>query len=155
MYFVDKIKNEYSNKNLILFVDMDGVIADFEAFKPLDFSNKRPIKTNINTLKEVSKLKNIELHILSICKFDNQINEKNTWLDKYASFFKYQNRHIISKEKFSGVKSKDLKYNFLKEFIEKKSDELIVLIDDDNDILNYINEKSDNIILFQDSSIID
>lgn len=155
MYFVDKIKNDYSDKKLIIFVDMDGVIADFEAFKPLDFLNKRPIKTNINTLKEVSKLKNVELHILSICKLDKQINEKNIWLDNYASFFKYQNRHIISKETFSGIKSKDLKCDFLKNFIIKKSDELIILIDDDNDILKYINDKLDNVILFQDSSIVD
>ena len=133
MYFVNKIKNEYKKEKLIIFVDMDGVISDYEIGVPIDFKNKRPIYTNIKTLKKLSLITNVELHILSICKKDLQIQEKNEWLDKYAPFFEYKNRTIISKEN-TNISSKELKCNFLKEFILTHESEKIILIDDDNKI---------------------
>lgn len=60
---IEKFKND-----VIIYVDMDGVIADYEIGKPLDFKNKRPLLSNINKLEEISKLSNVEMHILSICK---------------------------------------------------------------------------------------
>ena len=54
----------------------------------LEFHNKRSLYININILKEVNKLENIELRILSVSVFDKQVNDKNNWLDKYASFLK-------------------------------------------------------------------
>lgn len=155
MYFLNKIKKEYENDKLIIFVDMDGVIADYEINKPLDFKNKRPIYINIKMFQKLSLIENIELHILSICKKNYQIAEKNQWLDKYASFFINENRTIISKENNPDLTSKELKYNFLKTFVLNNKAEKIMLIDDDNEILKYISRKTDDIILFQDSSIID
>lgn len=55
---------------------MDGVIAFYDFGKPLDFANKRAVITNIKTLNELCKLQNVELFILSVCRFNNQINEK-------------------------------------------------------------------------------
>ncbi len=154
MYFKDLIINKYDNKELMIFVDMDGVIADYEFKKKLDFKNKRPLKTNINILEEISKLKNVELFVLSICKENYQINEKKDWLDKYAPFFIENNRIVISKESNPNMSSKELKYEILKEII-KKSNKKIIVIDDDNEILMYLASKLDKIDLYQDSSIID
>lgn len=155
MYFVDKIAKEFKNEKAVIFVDMDGVIADYNFQLPLDFKNKRPLNTNIKTLEQVSKLENIELCILSICKKDYQIVEKDEWLNKYASFFKKENRYIISKESNPNLSSKELKFNFLKKYIETNLDLKVVLIDDDNEILKFLYDNIDNIILYQDSSIID
>lgn len=149
MHFFNLIKN--INKKLIIFVDMDGVIASFDIGKPYDFENKRPLINNINTIKQLLTL-NVELHILSICRLDNQIIEKNNWLDKYASFFDKNNRHIISKESNPNYTSKELKNNFLNNF---NTNEQTVLIDDDNEVLFYIKNNNKNIILFQDSELID
>ena len=155
MYFCDLVKNKYKNVNVMMFVDMDGVITDYEVGKPLDFKNKRPLMTNINTLKEISMIANIELYILSVCRLDYQIQEKNDWLDKYAPFFKKENRIVISKESFPGIESKELKSQRLKQIFENSSDKKIVHIDDDNEVLKHIRKELPNIDIYQDSSILD
>ena len=88
MYFYNLINKLSKEENIIIYVDMDGVIASYDFGKPLDFANKRPLITNIKTLEKVSHLKNVELHILSVCRKKREINDKNDWLDKYAKFLK-------------------------------------------------------------------
>lgn len=152
MHFYNLIKNLSTQKEISLFVDMDGVIASYDVGKPLDFLNKRPLTENIKKIEEVGKLPNVELHILSICKKNFQIAEKNTWLDKYAPFFKKENRNIISKEEETGLTSPELKANYLKNF---KTNKQIVLLDDDNSILKKVMNTVNGIIVFQDSELID
>lgn len=152
MHFYNLIKNLAENQKLQIYVDMDGVIASYDIGKPYDFANKRPLKTNINTLKKISELKNTELFILSICKKDNQIKEKNDWLDVNAPFFKKENRNIISKESHPNLASKDLKLNYLKSL---NTDKQIILIDDDNEIIKTIKDNAKNVILYQDSELVD
>lgn len=151
MYFYNLIKN--LDKELFIFVDMDGVITDYDFGNILDFKNKRPLKTNIKTLKKISELEKVNLYILSICKKDEEIQDKNEWLDKYAPYFKKENRIIISKENEKNLSSKELKYKYLKEYLDKNKE--IIVIDDDNEILKFLQEKLHNITLFQDSSLID
>lgn len=155
MYFKDLIINKYNNEKVVIFVDMDGVIADYNFNRKLDFRNKRPIETNIKTLYEISLLKNVELFILSICKNNDHIEDKNYWLEKHASFFQKNNRIIISKEKKPNISSKRLKYDFLNNFTINEKNKKIIVIDDDNEILKYLSSKLDNIDLYQDSSMID
>lgn len=155
MYFLEKIKNEYKDEDVVLFVDMDGVIADYDFGNAKDFHKKRPVRTNINTFLELSKEKNIELCILSVCRTNEQIKEKNVWLDQYASFFKEDKRFVLSKEVYDTLSSKEIKANFLKDYIKKKLGKKIVVVDDDNGILKYYYKVLPEIRLFQDSSIID
>lgn len=152
MYFYELIKKLSENKKTKVYVDMDGVIASYDFGKPLDFANKRPLITNIKTLNELCKLQNVELFILSVCRFNNQINEKNNWLDKYAPFFDKNKRIIISKESNLHFSSKELKLNYLKTL---KTEEQIIFIDDDNEVLKTIHNNIKNIILYQDSELID
>lgn len=152
MHFYELIKQLSEDKKLIIFVDMDGVIASYDLGKPLDFENKRPLTININTLKKISTLENVELNILSICRKDYQILEKNNWLDKYAPFFNKDKRNIISKESNPNYSSKELKSNYLNSLETK---EQIVLIDDDNEVLHHIHDRLKHIILYQDSELID
>ena len=152
MYFYELIKELSKDKKLIIYVDMDGVIAAYELGKPLDFTSKRPLKTNINTLEKISNLENVTLHILSICRKDTQIKEKNDWLDKHAPFFDIDKRVIISKECNPNFSSRELKANYLNSL---KKEEQLVLIDDDNGVLDEVEKNVKNIILFQDSELID
>jgi len=151
MHFYELIKKLSKNKKLIVYVDMDGVIAEYDISKiDLDFINARPLFTNINTLQKISDL-NVELHILSVCRLDSQIKDKNDWLDKYAPFFAKNKRVIISRESNNQMLTKELKLNYLKSL----NNDNIVLIDDDNEILKTIKKNLENIILFQDSVLID
>lgn len=152
MHFYELIQKQTKNKKTRIYVDMDGVIASYDIGKPYDFENKRPLTTNIKTLSKINNLENTELFILSICKKDSQIKEKNNWLDKYAPFFQKDNRIIISKESNPNLSSKELKLNYLKSL---KTDNQIILIDDDNEIIKAIKDNAKNIILYQDSELID
>lgn len=152
MYFYNLIKEISKNQEIILFVDMDGVIASYDFGKPLNFKTKRPLWNNIKILKKVATLPNIELCILSVCSKDIEIIDKNNWLDKYAPFFKKEKRYILSKENITEIFSGTLKKNFLKHYPTKKQ---IVLVDDDNQILKEIKDNIKDIILLQDSELID
>ena len=152
MHFYELIKDLSENNKLKIYVDMDGVIACYDVGKAYDFRNKRPLFTNIETLRKISALDNVELNILSICGLDSQIDEKNDWLDEYALFFDRSGRNIISKESNPGISSKELKLRFLKSL---NTEDKIILIDDDNDILHTIRKDLSDVILFQDSELID
>lgn len=151
MYFYNLIMELSKNKKLNIYVDMDGVIASYDFGKPLEFDKKRPLTTNIKTLENIDKLDNVNLNILSICRTNDQIKEKNDWLNKYAPFFKEENRNIISRENNNNKESRILKT----EFIKNLKKENIILIDDDNEVLKTIKKEIDNITLFQDSELID
>lgn len=152
MHFFNIIKNLSNKKEITLFVDMDGVIASYDAGKTLDFLNKRPLKENISKLEKVNDLTNVDLYILSVCRKDFQIEEKNIWLDKYAPFFHKENRIIISKEKLENISSSEIKVNYLNNI---KTNKQIVLLDDDNAILKSVIKNVEGIIVFQDSELID
>lgn len=141
-------------KKIKLYVDMDGVLADYEVGKPLGFRNKRPLFSNIKKLEEVSKMNNVEIHILSVCPKDYQIKEKNDWLDEYAPFFEKDKRTIISRESNFNMLAKDLKVNYLSS-LEKEDDTSIILIDDDNSVLWDVHKKVPTVIVYQDSVLRD
>ena len=73
MHFKELILNLVKEKNINMFVDMDGVIASYDFGRPLEFDKKRPLLTNIKTLEEVSKIPGVKLHILSICCIQNKV----------------------------------------------------------------------------------
>ncbi len=152
MHFIDLIKKISIEEEVILFVDMDGVIASYDVGMPYDFKNKRPLKNNINIFREIAKLDRVSLHILSVCRENYQIEEKNEWLDINAPFFEKENRVILSKEDSIYKISSELKLNYLKNY---KTDKKIVFIDDDNSVLSVVNKELKNIILFQDSELVD
>ncbi len=148
MKIVEEIEKYALDKKIKLYVDMDGVIAEYDFGKPLNFLNKRPLLNNIKLLEEISQIKNVDIHILSICKKDFEIKDKNVWLDNHAPFFPKNNRHIISKETYKNTSSADLKINFL-----NSQDGFKILIDDDNDILKKVSKNVKDIVLYQDSSL--
>ncbi len=152
MHFIDLIKKISIDEEVILFVDMDGVIASYDVGRPYDFKNKRPLKNNINIFREIAKLDRVSLHILSVCRENYQIEEKNEWLDINAPFFEKENRVILSKEDSIYKISSELKLNYLKNY---KTNKKIVFIDDDNSVLSVVNKELKNIILFQDSELVD
>lgn len=148
MKIVEEIEKYALDKKVKLYVDMGSVIAEYDFGKPLDFLNKRHLLNNIKLLEEISQIKNVDIHILSICKKDLDINDKNIWLDNRAPFFPKNNRHIISKETYKDTSSADLKINFL-----NSKDRFKILIDDDNDILKKVSKNVKDIVLYQDSAL--
>lgn len=152
MYLKDFI-DQYNGKNIKLFVDMDGVIADYDVGNACGYDKKRPLISSISKLESISNLDNIELYILSVTRKDEGIEQKNFWLNKYAPFFKNENRIILSKESNEGYSSKQLKANYIKNVI--REDGVIMVIDDDPEIIKEIRKENSDVILLKDTVLVD
>lgn len=157
--FYDYIKS-FGDKTVNIYVDMDGVVADydFEGYindgtKDDVYLNKRPVMSSINPLKEVSTLSNVNLYILSISRYDKQVNGKLVWLDKNMDFIKKENINIIARDTNGFKKSKDLK----REFLEKRinNEDINIHIDDAHEVLDTLKEINGNLIILHVTSLID
>ena len=151
MYLKEFLK-KYNNQKIKLFIDMDGVIADYDFGIPKDYDKKRPLYDSIKKLEQISKLDNIELYILSITRMTEGRKEKNIWLDKYISFIKKENRIIISRKENDFETSSILKAKYINSI---KTKDTIIVIDDDPRVLKEINNINKNIILLKDTVLVD
>lgn len=152
--YIKEFLEEYKDKKIRLFVDMDGVIADYIVGEPHEFDKKRPLYDSLAKLEEISKMENIELHILSATRMDVGFDEKNRWLDKFAPFFKKENRMIISREANGFEKTAKLKSNYVAN-LERTDDSVIIIIDDDPSILKEIKKSNEDVVLLKDTVLVD
>lgn len=158
--FINYLKNLDKSKIISIYIDMDGVVVDYdmENHQKLGnneniFLNKRPVNTVINILKEANKLENIELHILSAVRHTNQKNGKLIWLEKHMPFIKKENIHIVSREENNFLHPSIIKCEFLKENLNKTN--INIHIDDDHRVLKELNKNIKNLKTLHPSSIID
>ena len=153
MLIFDVLKN-YEDKKIRLYVDMDGVIADYDVGIASDYDKKRPLYSNLSKLEKISQMPNVDLHILSVTRMSNGIGQKNQWLDEFAPFFKKENRNILSREVYNLEKTAvDLKYEFMRDL--PRDDTQIIFIDDDPAILRKIKENFTDILLLKDTTLVD
>ena len=152
MYITDYIK-KFKDKRIKIYVDMDGVIADFDVGNPSEYDKKRPLLSNIAVLREISKKENVEMFILSITRMTIGREEKNRWLDKYVEFIKPENRYIISREENNFIPSKILKSRFMKKIV--RDDSVIILIDDDLAVLDKVMRTNEDIYLLKDTALVE
>ena len=152
MYITDYIKR-FKDKRIKIYVDMDGVIVDFDVGNPSEYDKKRPLLSNIAVLREISKKENIEMFILSITRMTIGREEKNRWLDKYVEFIKPENRYIISREENNFIPSKILKSRFMKKIVRDGS--VIILIDDDLAVLDKVMKTNEDIYLLKDTALVE
>lgn len=152
MYITDYIK-KFKDKRIKMYVDMDGVIADFDVGNPSEYDKKRPLLSNIAVLREISKKENVEMFILSITRMTIGREEKNRWLDKYVEFIKPENRYIISREENNFIPSKILKSRFMKKIV--RDDSVIILIDDDLAVLDKVMRTNEDIYLLKDTALVE
>ena len=151
--FLRDCLERFGDKRLRIFVDMDGVIADYNVGVAKDYDKKRPLYDSIKKLEIINEMPNVELFIFSATRMSEGYQQKQIWLDKYAPFFKKENRIIISREDNGMIESSILKANYLKEY--KKDDGIIVVIDDDPKNLKEIKKINDDIVLLKDTVLVD
>ena len=121
--------------------------------KRVGIKNKRPVISSINPLKEVSQLSNVNLHILSVSRYERQINGKLTWLDKNMDFIKKENIFILPRDTNDFKKSKDLKRDFLEE--KTNNNDINIHIDDSHEVLETLRDLGANLIILHVTSLID
>ena len=146
-----KYIEENINNTIDLYIDMDGVLAEYDIGN-FDYNSIRPINTTIEIVSELIK-KGVNVKILSVCKKNIIIDEKNKWIKRNMPFFDIKNAIYISKEEINkNISSKELKSNYLKNNINKNN--VNIVVDDDNEIIKYLKNNNKDIKLFQVSSLI-
>ena len=151
--YLENFLEQYQDKKVKMFVDMDGVIADFNFGKACDYDKKRPLYSSINKLENISKKDNVDLYIFSATRMNKGYDEKQYWLDKYAPFFKKENRVIISREKHDFLESSELKADYMKNV--ERAGSVLIVIDDDPKNLKAIRKLNDDVVLLKDTALID
>ena len=164
MYLLDELKKiiENNKKRITIFIDMDGVVADYrfgegeniKNNKPGLYLNKRPIYTTINNLKKINDELECEMCILSSCLYKEQAEEKSLWLDTYMPFIKNKNKIFVLSQNFESRKK--IKIDKIREKLDSNECELAILIDDTHDILFLaLSELKEKVISFHVITLID
>lgn len=150
--FIKDYLEQFKGKKIRLYVDMDGVIADYDVGIPYGFDKKRPLITSIKLIEELAQRDDIEVFILSVTRLDEGIEQKKGWLEKNAPFIKRENMIILSRESNDYKISAELKSEYLQN-VERNDDEIIV-IDDDPLILKMVGETSKDIHRLKDTTLV-
>lgn len=164
MYLLEEIKKIINNNSKIIsiFVDIDGVVADYRFGEGENiknnkqglYLNKRPIYTTINNLKKINEEIDCEMFILSSCLYKEQAEEKGLWLDKYMPFIKSENKIFVLSQNFESRKK--IKIDKIKEKLDSNECELAILIDDTHEILFLaLSELREKVIPFHVITLID
>ena len=160
---LDKILEISKKQKIYVFFDMDGVLVEY----PLDrekrryqpgtdfYTNNRPIRYTLAVAEKLSKENNVEVGIISNCPLAEQIEQKKSWLKKFAPFIKEENINIICYENiaFDPATKNELKGYLLKE--KKKFGDYCILIEDDLRNIVAINNYFDDEVAFHVSNIIE
>ena len=151
--FLKSFLEKYGDKKIKIFVDMDGVVADYVVGASGDYHLKRPLWDSIKKLEEVSQMPNVEMYILSVTALNKGYDQKQTWLDKNMPFIKKENRIIPSREANDMEESYKLKINVLTNV--ERDGSIIVIIDDDQMILKAIKATFDDVVTLKDTVLVD
>lgn len=146
--FLEKINiicKEYDK--VAMFIDMDGTINEYTIY-PDDkilkqmgdnYCKAKPIVEVIDVLKEISKIQNIDLYILTLSKSNKISYEKDLWLTKYVEFIPRKNWIVLTKENgdYDSENRDQIKPLKMQEKLEKYNH--VILLDDDHRILRESN----------------
>ena len=138
---INEICSKY--KKVAIFIDMDGTINEYTVYSDNEilkrmgdnYKNAEPIQEVIESLREISKIPNIDLYILSLSKSNKISNEKDIWLEKYTNFIPKENWIILTKENgdYDNENRDQIKPLKMQEKLNKY--EHVILLDDYHRIL--------------------
>ena len=142
--FLERVKEiKKKNGKIAIFVDMDGTIAEFPVYQEEnvakameeEYSKIEPINYIIDILKELGKIEDIDLYILTLSKTIKITKEKIKWLKKYVNLIQEKNWIIITKElgEYNKENRNIVKALKMQEKLPKYDFE--ILLDDDHKVL--------------------
>lgn len=138
---IEKICSEH--EKVALFVDMDGTIVEYKVYQEGFITNEskglfldeKPLNIIIDSLKEINKIENIDIYILSLAKSNIIREEKKIWLQRHVPFIKESNYIILVRENgdYDSETRTYIKVNKMKEKL--KIYDYVMLLDDEHKIL--------------------
>lgn len=142
--FLNKINEICKNyEKVAMFIDMDGTINEYTLYSESEilkkmgdnYKNVEPLPEVLEVLKEISKIPNIDLYILSLSKSNRITDEKDIWLEKYANFISKEHWIILTKENGDYDSENRDQIKPLKMQEKLKQYEHAIFLDDDHKIL--------------------
>ena len=97
MHFYNIIETLSRQHHIVLFVDMDGVIAAYDFGRKFDFDKKRPLLHHLDVLEKMSHLEQVELYILSISPQRETDRRKTALVRSICIFFSKRSSYYFSK----------------------------------------------------------
>lgn len=162
---INEIKQKAKTMPIKIYFDMDGVCAEqfsseYEHINSLKkdeefYPQKRPITTVINIMKDLYKTNNVEVFILSSCVYENQIDQKTKWLEKYVPFIQRENIHIIAWTKLESDCDRSVQKAKVLEKLNKDFDGEYFLIEDNYKNIDATNKYFGKMVAQHVSRIID
>ena len=137
------------NGEVHIYLDIDGVLANYNVGNLVDFKEKRILHNNVDSVKFLSTIPNVELYILSICKDDMEKLSKNSFLDMNANFIMNDHRIFLNKDDKSVM---EIKSDYLKGLNRGNK---IVYLDSDNSVLEYVKYNNNDIEVLHASELVD
>ena len=140
------IKLWAKTKKVLILFDMDGTIVEYGANEKHDiienrpnfYYEKRPLKTMLKVVKNLSKIKNVTIGILSNCYYPEQEQDKIKWLHKFVPFVNFNHVYfnVYSTLSFKKEEKNLLKANVIKTI---SGFDKILLIEDNHEIIKATN----------------
>ena len=127
------------NGEVHIYLDIDGVLANYNVGNLVDFKEKRILHNNVDSVKFLSTIPNVELYILSVCKDDIEKSSKNSFLDMNANFIMNDHRIFLNKDDKSVM---EIKSDYLKGLNRSNK---IVYLDSDSSVLEYVKYNNNDI----------
>ncbi len=137
------------NGEVHIYLDIDGVLANYDVGNVVDFKEKRILHNNVDSVKFLSTIPNVELYILSVCKDDMEKLSKNSFLDMNANFIMNDHRIFLNKDDKSVM---EIKSDYLKGLNRSNK---IVYLDSDNSVLEYVKYNNNDIEVLHASELVD
>ncbi len=137
------------NGEVHIYLDIDGVLANYNVGNLVDFKEKRILHNNVDSVKFLSTIPNVELYILSVCKDDMEKLSKNSFLDMNANFIMNDHRIFLNKADKAIM---EIKSDYLKGLNRSNK---IVYLDSDNSVLEYVKYNNNDIEVLHASELVD
>lgn len=149
--FIDLIRDICKkNKKVAMFIDMDGTIVEYRIYgneKQLikaheDLLNEKLVLPIIDILREINKIENIDLYILSLSKRTKIKEEKKIWLNKYVDFISPDKWIILDKEvgEYNPENRNYVKCEQMERKLNEYNYDYVILLDDDHKVLKQTKE---------------
>lgn len=163
MNVLKEIKDLAKTEQILCLFDMDGTCVEYgsgEKSRILAnekdfFKFKRPLKSILKKMKDLSKTKNVRVGILSNCYFEEQRQDKIFWLKRNAPFIKLESVFVVvlNNETYTKETKDFIKANYIKQIA--MPNEKVFFFEDSHNIMKATQKALPDVRAYHVSSLID